>query len=159
MKTAQWKMDSKIGPLHLVASPKGLNGIFFRKQAAPMAVSLSGSAPEVRVLARAARELDAYFAGKLKTFRVPLDASGTAFQKSVWNSLRRIPYGRTCSYRDIARRIRNPRAVRAVGSANGKNPLCVIVPCHRVISHDGSLGGYSGGIRIKTQLLAHEGVL
>ncbi len=158
MQTVQWKMTSKIGALHLTASPKGLTGVFFAKQKAPLLKTLAGPAPEVRILARAARELDAYFSGKLRKFTVPLDAAGTEFQKSVWSALSKIPYGRTCSYRDIARRIRNPKAVRAVGSANGRNPLCVIVPCHRVISNDGSIGGYSGGIQTKIRLLTHEGV-
>lgn len=156
MKTGQWLFDSKIGPLYLVGSEKGLRGIFWKKQAAPMVASLKEARPEVRVLAKAARELEAYFAGTLRKFSVPLDTAGTAFQKKVWKALSRIPYGKTFSYKDVAVRIRNPKAIRAVGTANGKNPVCIIVPCHRVISNDGSIGGYSGGIGIKKRLLELE---
>ena len=87
---------------------------------------------------------------------VPLAAKGTAFQQSVWHALLKIPYGETCSYRDIATQISNPKAIRAVGSANAKNPLCVFIPCHRVINASGKLGGYSGGIAHKSGLLALE---
>ena len=106
--------------------------------------------------AYAKRELKEYFSGKRKKFSVPLNAQGTAFQKSVWNQLSKIPYGKTVSYRDIAIKIKNKKAVRAVGTANGKNPFCIIIPCHRVIAADGSLGGYSGGIQFKKKLLALE---
>ncbi len=149
---AQRRVASPIGPLFLTASAKGLTGIFWKKQEGPSA----GPASAVRILDRAERELAAYFTGRLKKFTVPLDPAGTPFQKSVWKELRRIPYGRTSSYKEIARRVKNPGAVRAVGSANGRNPLCVIVPCHRVIAADGSIGGYSGGLRIKSKLLALE---
>src|SRR4030095_12293191 len=100
--------------------------------------------------------LKEYFSGVRHDFDLPLDIQGTAFQKRVWEQLRRIPYGKTASYRDIARMIGKKTAYRAVGNANGKNPLCIIVPCHRVIAADGSLGGYSGGLKIKTQLLKLE---
>ena len=85
-----------------------------------------------------------------------LDLEGTTFQKKVWAQLSKIPYGQTCSYKDIAKGIQNEKAVRAVGSANGKNPACIIVPCHRVIAHNGSLGGYSGGLKMKKTLLEIE---
>lgn len=150
---AQRRIASPIGPLFLTASAKGLTGIFWKKQAA----SNTGSAPAaLRVLDRAERELAAYFAGRLKRFTVPLDPAGTPFQKRVWKELGRIPYGRTSSYKEIARRVKNPKAVRAVGGANGRNPLCIVVPCHRVIAADGSIGGYSGGLKIKSRLLALE---
>jgi len=150
--SAQRRVASPIGPLFLTASAKGLTGIFWKKQPAPNA----GPAPAARVLDRAERELKSYFAGRLKKFTVPLDPAGTPFQKRVWKELGRIPYGKTSSYKEIARRVKNPKAVRAVGSANGRNPLCVIVPCHRVIASDGSIGGYSGGLGIKSKLLALE---
>jgi methylated-DNA-[protein]-cysteine S-methyltransferase len=149
---ARRRVASPIGPLFLTASAKGLTGIFWKKKNAPS----SGPASAVRILDRAERELAAYFAGRLRKFTVPLAPAGTPFQKSVWKELRRIPYGRTSSYKEIARRVKNPKAVRAVGTANGANPLCVIVPCHRVIAADGSIGGYSGGLRIKTALLKLE---
>jgi methylated-DNA-[protein]-cysteine S-methyltransferase len=109
-------------------------------------------------LVQAEAELEEYFAGRRRKFDVPLDLVGTDFQKQVWHQLLKIPYGRTCSYADIAREIENPKAVRAVGAANGRNPICVIVPCHRVIAADGSLGGYTGGLDKKRQLLTLEGL-
>ncbi|QNF16025.1 methylated-DNA--[protein]-cysteine S-methyltransferase [Aeromonas jandaei] len=101
-------------------------------------------------------EFDAYFAGRLQRFSLPLAARGTAFQQAVWQALCDIPYGETRSYSDIARAIGKPEAVRAVGAANGRNPLSIIVPCHRVIGQNGSLTGYAGGLEIKTVLLALE---
>lgn len=151
----QWRMDSELGPLFLVASAQGLRGVFWDKQKAPMAKSLGGAAAEL-ILAQAAKELSEYFSGKRKNFEIPLEADGTAFQKRVWQQLAKIPYGKTFSYTDIASQINNERAVRAVGTANGKNPLCIIVPCHRVIAADGTLGGYSGGLEKKTKLLELE---
>jgi AraC family transcriptional regulator of adaptative response/methylated-DNA-[protein]-cysteine methyltransferase len=104
-------------------------------------------------------ELDAYFAGSLRTFSVPLVAEGTAFQEKVWEELRAIPYGQTCSYRDLAQKIRKPEAVRAVGRANGDNRIAIIIPCHRVIGSDGSLTGYGGGLWRKRWLLRNEGAV
>ncbi|QXB55133.1 methylated-DNA--[protein]-cysteine S-methyltransferase [Aeromonas sp. FDAARGOS 1415] len=102
-------------------------------------------------------EFEAYFAGRLQRFTLPLAARGTAFQQAVWRALCNIPYGETRSYGDIARAIGKPSAVRAVGAANGRNPLSIIVPCHRVIGQNGSLTGYAGGLPIKQALLALEG--
>jgi len=104
----------------------------------------------------ARRELDAYFDGRLKEFRIPLAPRGTAFQQMVWRNLREIPYGETISYGELARRIGDPRAVRAVGAANGANPIAIIVPCHRVIGANGSLVGFGGGLPIKRALLDFE---
>lgn len=101
-------------------------------------------------------ELAAYFAGTLQTFSVTLAASGTEFQTSVWLALGTIPYGQTCSYLDVATQINNPKGVRAVGLANGKNPIAIIVPCHRVIGKNGKLTGYASGLDNKSWLLAHE---
>lgn len=156
MSNAQWMTASKVGRLYLVASEKGLQGVFWERQSVPMAKSLLGTAPEIRLLSQAADELKDYFSGNRKKFNLPLDVRGTPFQKRVWAELRKIPYGKTCSYKDIARRIENEKAVRAVGSANGRNPLCILIPCHRVIAADGSLGGYSSGLHIKTKLLELE---
>ena len=108
---------------------------------------------------QACAQLQEYFAGKRTTFDLPLAASGTTFQQQVWQALLTIPYGKTCSYGDIARAIGNPKGVRAVGLANGKNPLAIVVPCHRVIGADGKLTGYAGGLNRKQQLLALEGAL
>jgi len=104
-------------------------------------------------------ELESYLAGELREFESPLDLRGTEFQMKVWREVRTIPYGTTCSYRDIAERIGYPRAYRAVGTANGANPIPVIVPCHRVIGKDGSLRGYGGGLAMKERLLRLEGAI
>ncbi|KXU81137.1 methylated-DNA--[protein]-cysteine S-methyltransferase [Aeromonas enteropelogenes] len=103
-------------------------------------------------------EFEAYFAGRLQRFTLPLAASGTAFQQTVWQALCDIPYGETRSYSDIARAIGKPNAMRAVGAANGRNPLSIIVPCHRVIGQNGSLTGYAGGLEIKKALLQLENI-
>ncbi len=157
MPLAQWLMKSKIGPLYLVASEKGLQGIFWKKQTVPMAASLKGKTAEIKILLQTVTELKEYFDGKRQKFTVPLEVVGTPFQKKVWHALGQIPYGRTSSYKDVAGRIRHAKAMRAVGTANGCNPHAIIVPCHRVIAHDGSLGGYAGGLKIKSRLLALEG--
>ena len=104
-------------------------------------------------------ELESYLAGELRKFQSPLDLRGTEFQMKVWREVRAIPYGTTCSYRDIAERIGHPRAHRAVGAANRVNPIPIIVPCHRVIGQDGSLRGYGGGLAMKEQLLRLEGAI
>lgn len=102
-------------------------------------------------------QLKAYFAGKLNVFDLPLFYTGTEFQNKVWSALREIPYGSTISYRELALKVGSPSAFRAVGNANSKNPLPILIPCHRVIAHDGSLGGYSGGLDYKRFLLSLEG--
>ncbi len=104
-------------------------------------------------------QLDAYFAGEARPFELALDPSGTEFQRQVWDALRAIPYGATTTYGELARRIGRPRAVRAVGLANGRNPIAIVVPCHRVIGADGRLTGYGGGLDRKRRLLELEGAL
>ena len=104
----------------------------------------------------AAGQLAEYFAGKRRVFELPLDPQGTKFQKSVWTALQKIPYGETRSYKQIAQAIKNHKACRAVGMANNKNPIWIIIPCHRVIGADGSLTGYGGGLEMKERLLKHE---
>lgn len=151
----QTQIPSPIGKLFLVASEIGLRGIYWEKQTSPMLKQNESH----KILDLAVSELKEYFAGKRKKFQVPLELIGTKFQKEVWMALRAVPYGKTLSYKDIAQKIKNPKAMRAVGSANGKNPLCIIIPCHRIISSDGSLGGYSGGLHIKTKLLNLENTL
>ncbi len=106
--------------------------------------------------ARVARQIEEFFAGKRQTFDFPLAPEGTAFQKRVWAELLNIPFGETISYGEVARRIGNPAACRAVGSANGRNPIAVVVPCHRVIGGNGKLTGYGGGLELKDKLLAWE---
>jgi methylated-DNA-[protein]-cysteine S-methyltransferase len=144
-------VDSPIGPLTLTAQGGALTAIDFGA-----ADDLGSGGPIDPVLAEAARQLAAYFAGELREFDLPLRPSGTPFQVTVWEALRRIPYGGTTTYGELARRIGRPTAARAVGRANGQNPLPIVVPCHRVIGADGTLTGYAGGLDIKAALLAVE---
>lgn len=113
----------------------------------------SASDPRIQ---RLSEELTAYFEGSLRAFSIPLDLHGTAFQREVWGALQEIPWGETRSYRDIAERVGRPKGMQAVGQANGANPVPIIVPCHRVIAKDGTLGGYSGGLDLKVKLLGIE---
>jgi len=146
----QFKFKSPIGSIYLSADELGLTSLTTNKQDHPLVKSPDG------ILKQAVRELEEYFAGKRKSFNVPLNPRGTEFQKSVWKELSRIPYGETICYEELAKRIENPKAVRAVGAANGKNPLWLIVPCHRVIGKNGSLTGYAGGLSVKKKLLLLE---
>ncbi len=152
----QWKFDSQLGPLFLVASPTGLRGVFWKEQKVPMASSLSEAGLEQKILQQAVSQIESYLDGKLLAFDLPLEPEGSDFQQRVWKQLQKIPYGKTCSYSEVARRLQKEKAVRAVGTANGRNPLCLIIPCHRVIAADGSLGGYSGGLERKQKLLQLE---
>jgi len=111
------------------------------------------------LLEKAKLQLSEYFNKKRQTFDLKIEMKGTPFQKSVWSALLSIPYGKTCAYSEVATLINNPNAVRAVGAANGNNPIALIVPCHRVIGRDGSLTGYAGGLARKAWLLRHEGVV
>jgi len=148
-------IDSPIGSLLLVSDGAGLVevGLPHGGAAPPPPSDGERSTSRLHVVAR---QFDEYFAGKRLQFDLPLHPSGTPFQLEVWGALLAIPYGETVSYADIARRIRRPRAVRAVGAANGANPLSIIVPCHRVIGSHGDLTGYGGGLPAKRWLLAHE---
>lgn len=149
-------MDSPIGEIRLVSEDgKALVGVFMeehRNEVPPDA--LPGEA--VTVLQEARRQLEEYFAGERTTFDVPLLMQGTPFQRRVWEALRTVPFGETRSYGDIARQTGRPTAVRAVGRANGRNPIAILVPCHRVIGADGSLTGFGGGLPRKQWLLQHE---
>jgi methylated-DNA-[protein]-cysteine S-methyltransferase len=148
-------LDSPIGPLLLAGDAEGLRYLSFVKGDRPAAV-----APDWREdpasFDRVMDELKAYFAGRLMRFTVRLAPRGTTFQLRVWHALCEIPYGETISYGELARRIGDAKASRAVGLANGANPLAIIVPCHRVIGSNGSLTGYGGGLPIKQALLALE---
>jgi methylated-DNA-[protein]-cysteine S-methyltransferase len=141
--------------LRLVTSDSGLRAIDF-DLSYPVEGSRSGIHP---IATEAARQLRAYFAGHLRRFDLPLDMRGTDFQLRVWRELERIPYGETRSYRQIAEALGAPRAVRAVGAANGANPIPIVVPCHRVIGASGKLVGYGGGLPLKKRLLQLEGAL
>ena len=140
-----------IGDLLLVGVEEGLLQIHFRCAAPP-----DDATKDERRFARVMRQLDEYFAGKRTTFDVPLAMRGTPFQLGVWRALQRIPYGETRTYAGIAQEIGRPSATRAVGAANGANPIPIIVPCHRVIGTNGSLTGFGGGIDVKRRLLELE---
>jgi methylated-DNA-[protein]-cysteine S-methyltransferase len=148
-------MKSPLGLLTLTSNGKALTGIYTRAE------KLERNQPnrlhqEDAVLKRARKQLEEYFKGQRDHFDLPLQAEGTPFQKLVWKALSRIPYGVTQSYGELARAIGNPKASRAVGMANNRNPFCIVVPCHRVIGADGSLTGYAGGVGLKEWLLNHE---
>lgn len=146
---------SPIGKLRLTGTGAALTGVFMETERHASAQSRD-AVRDAAPLREARQQLDEYFGGERREFSLVLDAAGTEFQRSVWRALRGIPYGATASYGDIAKRIRNPKAVRAVGLANGRNPISIIIPCHRVIGADGSLTGYGGGIERKRFLLALE---
>ena len=147
--------SSPLGELTLVSNGHALTHILFPDQ--PLGSSATqAESGEDEVLLTAQRELAEYFGGKRQRFSVPTSAAGTAFQTQVWDALAEIPFGELRSYRDIAVSIQKPKAVRAVGAANGRNPLPIIVPCHRVIGSDGSLTGFAGGMAAKRLLLELE---
>ena len=151
-------VDSAVGRLKLVATDEGLAGILWENDR-PRRVRLNIEARDDRhpVLVETERQLKEYFAGRRSAFTVKLDVVGTAFQRKVWNALLTIPFGETRSYGEIARQIGSPGAVRAVGAANGRNPVSIIAPCHRVIGSTGKLTGFAGGLDAKAFLLALEG--
>ena len=141
-------VQSPVGPLTLSGTDAAVTGLHFG--------DVSSGLHGAPLLERAAAELAEYFAGHRRTFTVPLAPSGTPFQRKVWDALREIPYGETVRYKDIAARIGNPRACRAVGLANNRNPISIFIPCHRVVGADGSLVGYGGGLPVKKLLLELE---
>jgi methylated-DNA-[protein]-cysteine S-methyltransferase len=148
--------DSPLGKLILAATQQGISGLYFEEH-----LYFKGTQNWQRTaghlhLDKAAQQLDEYFIGKRTTFDLPLDLQGTAFQRTVWNALMAIHFGKTVSYAHHARQVGNEKAVRAVGSAIGRNPVSIIVPCHRVIGSSGALSGYAGGLERKRYLLALE---
>ena len=161
--TVQTHTSTPLGTVRLAASPAGLCGLWFDGQR-HLPAQLDGplawpEAPEHPLLRKAAEQLRQYLRGERQHFALPLDlAGGTAFQQAVWQALLRIPAGRTTSYGALGREIGRPAAVRAVGAAVGRNPLSVVVPCHRVLGSDGSLTGYAGGLERKQALLRLEGI-
>ena len=153
IKTEYWTdFRSPMGKLRLVADGKGLTRVDFYDRGLPSA----GICIETKILQQAKRELREYFAGERVDFDLPLNPEGTKFQYQVWNELLKIPYGATMTYGEIARNMGNPDAMRAVGAANGRNPIAIIIPCHRVIGTQGKMIGYGGGIDRKLWLLKHE---
>jgi methylated-DNA-[protein]-cysteine S-methyltransferase len=158
MSLAYKIIESPVGKLKLVASNQGLVAILWDNDRPHRGVSLNElvANEQCPVLVETERQLREYFAGKRKTFSVPLDMRGTRFQKDVWEALLAIPFGETRSYGQIANQLGNPRATRAVGAANGRNPVSIIVPCHRVIGSSGKLTGFGGGLETKARLLNLE---
>ena len=149
------QMDSPIGPLLLTGNAQGLNGIYMRSPRHPAQPDADWQERPERFQA-AMLQLQEYFKGQRRNFDLPTAPEGTPFQKKVWQALLQIPYGHTWSYGQLAAHIGQPKASRAVGLANGRNPLSIIVPCHRVIGANGQLTGYGGGIERKRWLLVHE---
>lgn len=164
--TTYSRLLTPVGELILTASDTALTGVYFptsRRGSAPTHhaewIESNGKGPAGEMLARTAQQLTEYFAGQRTTFELPLEALGSPFEHRVWNALRTIPYGTTTTYGELARRLGDVKATRAVGSANGANPIPIIVPCHRVVGSKGELTGFGGGLDRKRWLLEHEGVL
>lgn len=148
-----FSIETPLGPVHIRSTPGHITAIEFNAHHAER--TIAGTMLEYQC----ARELGEYFDGARKEFTFPVDQPGTEFQKRVWTELMKIPFGRTISYHELAVRLGDPKCIRAAGTANGKNNIAIVVPCHRVIGSDGSLTGYAGGIKKKEWLLRHEGSL
>jgi len=150
-------VPTPVGELKLVASEKGLVAVLWENDN-PRRVPLTDLVQDDRqpVLLEAERQLEEYFAGRRQRFELPLDMRGTPFQKNVWNALLAIPFGEVRSYGELAHKLGKPNASRAVGAANGRNPISIVVPCHRVIGASGKLTGFAGGLETKARLLNHE---
>ncbi len=148
----KWIVHTPLGAMALVESGGKITHLFLQAAQAPAGLEEK----QTPLLRRAAKELEAYFAGKRQHFDLPLAPEGTAFEQQVWKLLRSIPYGHTCTYGDLARRLNSPRAARAVGGACHRNPLPIFIPCHRVVGAGGKLTGYAGGLKRKRYLLEME---
>lgn len=153
MKKAKAYYQSELGLLEIVGDDGGLKSVGFVEKTSPSNKELPSCVREC------AKQLEEYFKGKRKEFSLPLQPEGTPFQKKVWQELMKIPYGKTVSYLEVAKAIGNRKSVRAVGKANGMNKMVIVVPCHRVIGHNGNLVGYGAGLWRKEWLLKHEGCL
>lgn len=149
-------MESPVGALLLAGTEDSLHVISFPKGHKARAPEPDWQETDLSTFADTTRQLSAYFQGKTTTFDLPLQPEGTPFQRTVWDALQEIPYGQTISYGELARRIGKPSASRAVGAANGANPLPIVIPCHRVIGADNTLTGFGGGLDVKAFLLEHE---
>jgi O-6-methylguanine DNA methyltransferase len=163
---AEVQRPSPLGELRIAATERGVVRIAFARASSEYATWLTRRLPDhqrtaqlLPALEQLSGELQEYFAGERRVFQVPLELLGTPFQCSVWHALMEIPYGATWTYRELAQHLGRPRALRAVGAANGANPLPIVVPCHRVVAAGGKLGGYTGGLDLKRRLLAHESEL
>ena len=154
--TSYFQIESPVGPLLLVADDSGLRRIEFLNGKRATRIVHPSWQHDASCFKDCIAQLHAYFAGELQSFQLPLAPEGTAFQQNVWRHLCEIPYGETISYGELARRIGNPNASRAVGLANGTNPIPIVIPCHRVIGSNGKLTGYGGGLPVKEKLLALE---
>jgi methylated-DNA-[protein]-cysteine S-methyltransferase len=150
-------IPTPLGPALARADDAGVFGLTLLEPGEPPTRPPSGAPSGEAHLDHLARELDAYFAGALRRFTVPLSPRGTSFQRRVWDELTKIPFGATISYAELARRLGRPTCARCVGGASGRNPVWIVIPCHRVIGADGSLTGYAGGVHLKQALLEHEG--
>jgi methylated-DNA-[protein]-cysteine S-methyltransferase len=148
--------ESPLGKLLLAATNEGLCGLYFEQHKHFRGMHGWQREETQSHLCNAARQLDEFFAGRRMEFDLALDMPGTPFQRLVWQELQQLPFGKTTTYQAIAQRIANPRAIRAAGTAIGRNPVSIIVPCHRVVGTSGSLAGYAGGLERKRYLLAHE---
>jgi methylated-DNA-[protein]-cysteine S-methyltransferase len=156
MRTIHYcEIASPVGPLLLTVGEEGLRGICFQNRSHPLPPAAGWRRADERFRA-AIIQLEAYFAGELQCFDLALAPEGTLFQREVWSTIRSIPYGETVSYGELARQVGRPKAYRAVGAANGRNPIPIVIPCHRVIGSDGSLTGFGGGLAIKRRLLELE---
>lgn len=158
------KMPSPVGPLYIVVDETHVRAVLFengwsdyRNSCAELGTKLSRG--ETSLTKKVVRQLTEYLAGKRKSFDLPYRLNGTDFQQQVWSALATIPYGKTISYKEQAAAISRPKATRAVGGTNGRNPICIILPCHRVIGSSGQLTGFGGGIDKKVFLLRHEGAM
>ncbi|WP_143307475.1 methylated-DNA--[protein]-cysteine S-methyltransferase [Chitinophaga vietnamensis] len=151
VSSSHLRIDTPVGPLLISGTDTHISGINFLDEDSSEAFP-----PPSALVQECARQLREYFAGERKAFELPIAQPGTDFQQGVWAQLLTIPYGQTISYQALARRIHNPKSIRAVGTTNGKNNIAIIVPCHRVIGSDGSLTGYAGGLWRKRWLLDHE---
>ncbi len=161
MKTGNYYyefLETELGPLVLAGNEHGLGYVNFQRGKQPLSIDSDWQrgADGAGILKLAREQLLAYFNGRLQHFDLPLQLRGTDFQRRVWEALQEIPYGEIISYGELARRIDKPKAVRAVGAANGRNAIAIVIPCHRVIGGNGSLTGYAGGLAIKQWLLRHE---
>lgn len=150
---------SPLGILEIISTDSYITHVLFRDAQKKTSRQLEETPENSVIIDECIRQFDAYFAGNLKDFDLPLLAQGTDFQRNVWECLKTIPFGKTISYLEFSRRVGNEKAIRAVGTANGNNPLTIILPCHRVIGSDGSLVGYGGDLWRKEWLLQHEGSL
>ena len=148
-------IDSPLGPLTAVVDDGALAGLYMAEQRHLPGAERFGPRDDT-ALPALREQLAAYFAGELRRFDLPLATAGTPFQRDVWSALRDVPYGSTCTYGELAAALGRPAAVRAVGAANGRNPVCLVVPCHRVVGVAGALTGYAGGVERKAWRLAHE---